>query len=80
MFRAGRKRLSESVYSAISASVDTANSVEFVAQANALAVGGFTQTATAVDILTTALNAYQLEGYRLPSLQRRNRTIRPNLH
>lgn len=54
--------LSESVYSAISASVDTANSVEFVAQANALAVGGFTQTATAVDILTTALNAYQLEA------------------
>lgn len=54
--------LSESVYSAISASVDTANSVGFVAQANALAVGGFTQTATAVDILTTALNAYQLEA------------------
>lgn len=54
--------LSESVYSAISASVNTANAVDFVAQANALAVGGFTQTATAVDILTTALNAYQLEA------------------
>lgn len=54
--------LSESVYSAISASVDTADAVDFVAQANALAVGGFTSTTTAVDILTTALNAYGLEA------------------
>lgn len=54
--------LSEAVYSAISASVDTADAVEFVAQANALAVGGFTSTTTAVDILTTALNAYGLEA------------------
>lgn len=60
--------LSESVYSAISASVDTANAVDFVAQANALAVGGFTQTATSVDILTTILNAYKLEADQTQSV------------
>ena len=54
--------LSESVYSAISASVDTADAVQFVSQANALAVGGFTESATAVDVLTTAINAYGMEA------------------
>lgn len=54
--------LSESVYQAISASVDTADSVSFVADANKLAVGGFTDTTTAVDVLTTAINAYGLEA------------------
>ncbi|MCD7958480.1 MAG: phage tail tape measure protein, partial [Ruminococcus sp.] len=54
--------LSDSVYSAISASVDTADAVDFVAQANALAVGGFTDAETAVDVLTTAINAYGLEA------------------
>ena len=56
--------LSESVYQAISASVDTANAVDFVQQANMLAVGGFTDTTTAVDVLTTAINAYGLETSR----------------
>jgi TP901 family phage tail tape measure protein len=45
-------------YGAISAGVDTSKSVEFVATANALAVGGFTDMATSVDVLTTTLNAY----------------------
>ncbi|MCR4745522.1 MAG: phage tail tape measure protein [Lachnospiraceae bacterium] len=54
--------LAEAAYQAISASVDTKNSVEFVNKANELAIGGFTQTATAVDVLTTTLNAYQLEA------------------
>ena len=45
-------------YNAISAGVDTSKSVEFVATANALAVGGFTDMATSVDVLTTTLNAY----------------------
>lgn len=53
--------LSESVYQAMSASVDSADAVSFVADANKLAVGGFTDTTTAVDVLTTALNAYGLE-------------------
>ncbi|MBQ3160569.1 MAG: phage tail tape measure protein [Oscillospiraceae bacterium] len=54
--------LAEATYQAISAGVDTANSVEFVQQANELAVGGFTSATTAVDVLTTALNAYGLEA------------------
>ena len=45
-------------YGAISAGVDTSKSVEFVATANALAVGGFTDMTTSVDVLTTTLNAY----------------------
>lgn len=54
--------LEEAAYSALSASVDTANAVEFTATATKLAGGGFTSSATAVDVLTTALNAYQLEA------------------
>jgi len=54
--------IAEATYQAISAGVDTANSVEFVRQANELAVGGFTSATTAVDVLTTALNAYGLEA------------------
>lgn len=54
--------LSESAYQAISASVDTAGAVEFVGEANQLAVGGFTSAATAVDVLTTAVNAYGLSA------------------
>lgn len=54
--------LSESVYSAMSASIDTADAVQFVANANALAVGGFTDSAKAVDVLTTAINAYGLSA------------------
>lgn len=45
-------------YGAISAGVDVSKSVEFVATANALAVGGFTDMATSVDVLTTTMNAY----------------------
>lgn len=52
--------LAESTYQAISASVDTANAVGFVEKANELAVGGFTDTTSAVNVLTTALNAYGL--------------------
>lgn len=53
--------LADATYNAISASVDTADAVMFAGQANALAVGGFTSSATAVDVLTTAINAYGLE-------------------
>lgn len=49
---------SEAVYQAISASVDQAEAVDFTTDAVKLAKAGFTQTATAVDILTTAMNAY----------------------
>jgi TP901 family phage tail tape measure protein len=53
--------LSEAEYQALSAGVATDKAAQFVEQANELAVGGFTQTATAVDVLTTALNAYNLD-------------------
>lgn len=52
--------LSEAVYQAISAGVDTANAVEFVRQATKLSVGGFTDAVVSVDVLTTALNSYKM--------------------
>lgn len=52
---------SESVYQALSAGVDAEKAVGFVANnAVKLAKGGFTDTATAIDILTTSMNAYKL--------------------
>jgi len=53
--------LMDSAYNAISAGVQTAEAVKFVDHANKLAVGGFTSATTAVDVLTTSLNAYGLE-------------------
>lgn len=56
----GANGLTDSVYNAISASVDTASAVEFTEKATKLAVAGFTDATTSVDVLTTALNAYGL--------------------
>lgn len=53
--------LAESMYSALSAGVPQDNVLEFVENTINLSKGGFTQTATAIDIVTTALNAYQME-------------------
>ncbi|MGN0657836.1 MAG: phage tail tape measure protein, partial [Ruminiclostridium sp.] len=54
--------LSESVYGAISASVAQEDAIAFTENAVKLAKGGFTQTATAVDVLTTAINAYGMSA------------------
>lgn len=54
--------IAEAQYQAISAGVDTAASVNFVGVAVKAAKGGFTDTATAVDGLTTVINAYGLEA------------------
>ena len=54
--------LAEATYQAISASVATESAVDFVGTANKLAVGGFSDTTTAVDILTTAINAYGMSA------------------
>lgn len=54
--------LCESIYQAISASVDQADAIDFTTQAMKLAKGGFTDTATAVDIMTTAINAYGMSA------------------
>ena len=53
--------ISEAAYSAISAGQDTADAVTFVSEANTLAKAGFTDMDTAVDTLTTTLNAYGIE-------------------
>ncbi|MGB9813534.1 MAG: phage tail tape measure protein [Thermovenabulum sp.] len=52
--------LTEAEYQALSAGVDTANSVKFLEAAVKAAKGGFTDTTTAVDALSTVLNAYGL--------------------
>lgn len=54
--------LSEAQYQAISAGIDTASSVDFVGTSVKAAKGGFTDTTTAVNGLTTVLNAYKLEA------------------
>jgi TP901 family phage tail tape measure protein len=50
--------LSESVYQAISAGVDAAHAVGFVKDMTIAAKAGFTDTTTAVNGVTTVLNAY----------------------
>lgn len=50
--------LAEAGYQALSAGVDVNNAVSFVETAGNLAKAGFTATSTAVDVLTTAMNAY----------------------
>lgn len=52
--------LAEATYQAISAGQDTDDAVAFAGQAAKLAAAGFTSSSSAVDILTTALNAYGL--------------------
>ena len=55
---AGVADLSESVYQAISAGVDAAHAVDFVKDMTIAAKAGFTDTTTAVNGVTTVLNAY----------------------
>ena len=54
--------LTEAAYQARSAGVAAENVVEFVKTATKTSVAGFTDSATAVNVLTTAINAYKLEG------------------
>ena len=54
----GANEIAEAAYQAVSAGQDTGNAVAFAGQASMLAMAGFTSTTSAVDILTTALNAY----------------------
>lgn len=53
--------ITEAAYQALSASVPTEQVADFVNTSAKLAKAGFTETATAVDVLTTAINAYGLE-------------------
>lgn len=54
----GANEIAEAAYQTISAGQDAGNAVAFAGQASMLATAGFTSSASAVDILTTALNAY----------------------
>jgi TP901 family phage tail tape measure protein len=58
----GANEIAEATYQAISASVDASEAVGFVADATKLARAGFTESATSVDVLTTAINAYGKEA------------------
>lgn len=63
----GAGELAEAAYQALSASVDTKDAVNFVATATDLAKAGFLETAGAVDVLTTIINAY---GYSAADAQK----------
>lgn len=54
--------IAEDVYSAISAGQDTADAVAFVGKSARLAKSGFAESAEAMDLMTTILNAYGLEA------------------
>lgn len=54
--------IAENVYSAISAGQQTGDAVNFLTNATKLAKAGFTDTGSALDVLTTILNSYGLEA------------------
>lgn len=54
--------LAEAAYQALSASVETKDVVGFVSDASRLAKAGFLDTAGAVDVLTTIINAYGMSA------------------
>ena len=58
----GAGEIADATYQAISASVDTADAVSFVGTSVGLAKAGFLETADAVNVLTTIINAYGLEA------------------
>lgn len=56
------------LYNAISAGQSQADAIAFTNKALKLSKGGFTEASTAVDVLTTALNAYGLESEQATSI------------
>lgn len=60
--------LADATYNAISAGVDTGNAVTTVEEATKLATSGFTSSATAMSVLTTALNAYKMEASEITDI------------
>lgn len=59
----GLEDLTEAAYQAVSASVKTEDAVDFLTEATKLARAGFTDTTTAVDILSTVMNTYGHDAY-----------------
>lgn len=62
---AGADEVAEAMYNALSAGVQTADIQLFMAQATQTAVAGFTDAATAVDVLTTILNSYGMSAEKV---------------
>lgn len=60
--------LAEDVYSAISAGQDTADAVGFVTNATKLSTAGFAESAQAVDVISTILNAYGMEAEKVTAV------------
>lgn len=54
--------IADNVYNAISAGQSTGDAVSFVSNATKLATAGFTDSASALDILSTTMNAYGMEA------------------
>lgn len=54
--------IADNVYNAISAGQKTGDAVAFVGDAARLAKAGFTDSASALDVLTTTMNAYKMEA------------------
>ncbi len=54
--------LTEALYQVVSAIGDVEGKYEVLNISNKLAVGGFTSTTNAVDVLTTVINAYKMEA------------------
>lgn len=60
--RKDANEVADATYNALSAGVETAGVLDFVRQSSQLAIAGFTDMGTSVDVLTTILNAYGLEA------------------
>lgn len=54
--------IADNVYNAISAGQDTGDAVAFVEKATRLATAGFADSASALDVMSTVMNAYGLEA------------------
>lgn len=64
----GADEIADATYNAISAGQLTADAVNFVSNATSLAKAGFTDTGSAIDVLTTIMNAYGLEAEKVSSV------------
>lgn len=62
------KQIAGNVYDAISAGQSTGDAVNFVTNATKLAKAGFTDTDSALDILTTTMNSYGLEAEKVTEI------------
>lgn len=60
--------IADNVYNAISAGQETADAVNFVRESTKLATAGFAESGDTLDLLTTIMNAYELEAEKVTSV------------